>query len=134
MLNTARRKTPAKSPVPLQMAAMQWAGLQDLMDVKPINKGDYACLAEIRDVLNRHGKCKRFGVALLHNHFDMADNEMLIECSDKKGRVLTLRPTRKDQLKAGDKTLATMWMLLDGDNKRMLHPQQHCVMSGHPEG
>ena len=59
--NKSDRKA-AKAAVTLQMAPMQWAALRDIDDVAPIHEGDYACLAEVRDVLTKHNKRDRFGV------------------------------------------------------------------------
>ena len=55
----------------LEVAPMQWGLLKDLDDVGSINDSDVDCLAEVREVLKKHGKRERFGVALLHRHFDM---------------------------------------------------------------
>ena len=44
----------------LSILPMQWTGLADLPDVPPVDDGDLDCLAEIRDVLARHGKLNRF--------------------------------------------------------------------------
>jgi len=109
---------------------VQWAGSKDLHEVSPINGSDYACLAEIRDVLRKHRKQDRFGVALLHKHFDLDKDEVLMESSDPRSRVLTIKPTRRAEI---GETIATMWMLRDGDHEHMLDCQQHCALSGHPE-
>jgi hypothetical protein len=43
-------------------------------------------------VLEQHGALQRFGLTLLHQHFDMGDDEILVESIDVTNRVLTLRP------------------------------------------
>ena len=43
----------------LSILPMQWTGLADLPDVPPVGDGDLDCLAEVRDVLARHGKLNR---------------------------------------------------------------------------
>jgi len=108
----------------LNMTPTQWAPLEDIDDVQPIHDGDYACLAEIRDILTKHGKRDRFGVALLHSHFEMASDEVLMEYSNKKDRILTIKPGKPE---AGRKIVETIWALRDGDNAQMLHAQQICV-------
>lgn len=104
---------------------VQWAGLglRDIDEVEPVNESDYDCLREVRDVLKRHGKQERFGVALLHKHFDMADDELLIEYSDPAARVLTIKPVKQT---AAGKTIETIWMLGDGENTVMLGCRQYC--------
>ena len=58
------------SSATLAMAPTQWGRYEDINDVEPLNEGDQACLTEIREVLKKHGKRERFGVALLHRHFE----------------------------------------------------------------
>jgi hypothetical protein len=101
------------SNVTLQMSPMQWANLEDIDEVERLNPGDYECLAEVREVLKKHGKRDKFGVALLHKHFDLAEGEVLMEKADPKERVLTIKPVK--QKKAGT-TTETIWKLVDGDN------------------
>jgi hypothetical protein len=110
-------------PTTLQMAPMQWAGLKDIDDVEPLNSGDYDCLAEVREVLKKHGKRERFGIALLHKHFDLAADEQLMEVSDEQERVLTIKPVKQGE--AG-KSVETVWMLLDGAHQPMMGCQMRC--------
>ncbi|MGE4003407.1 MAG: hypothetical protein AB7I48_24740 [Planctomycetaceae bacterium] len=116
--------------VTVEMSPIQWAGLKGIHEVKPLNETDYACLAEVRTVLAKYGRRERFGVALLHSHFKMESAEILVECSDPKRRVLTIKPAKKETV--GD-TIETIWMFRDDDGDQMLECQQHCAMSGHPE-
>jgi hypothetical protein len=117
----ARKKI--MSTATLEMAPMQWANLKDIDEVEPISEQDYGCLAEVREVLKRHGKRDRFGVALLHKHFDLADDEMLVECTNKQERVLTIKPVKAED--AGN-TVQTIWMLMDGETKAMMGCRQSC--------
>ena len=100
-----------------------WNRLKDIHDVEPIGTEDHACLAEIREVLNRHGKRERFGVALLHKHFDLAHDEMLVEETDVEARTLTIKPIATSEAPA---TIQTIWMLLEGDNQAMMGCMQYC--------
>jgi len=108
----------------VSVSPMQWATLKDIDDVEPLGEGDYACLAEIREVLKRHGKRERLGVALLHKHFDLDDDELLVEITNKEERVLTITPVKN----AGEgRLIETIWMLQDdGENRAMLGCQQYC--------
>ncbi len=94
------------------MAPTQWGRYKDIEDVEPINDSDLDCLAEVSRVLKQHGKRERFGVALLHKHFDMNSDEQLVEYTDAEARVLTIKPVKKEE--AG-KTIETIWELGDGD-------------------
>ena len=75
----------------LSIAPMQWTGLADLHDVPPVDGSDLDCLAEIRDILARHGKLRRFAVHLAHRHFALGPDEILIERPDPDGRTQAYR-------------------------------------------
>ena len=84
--------------------------------VAPLSNEEKECLTEIRDVLARHGKLERFGVTLLHKHFDIAENELMIETIDPINRVQTIRPMSQEEIAAMDgKILETCWSMVDGD-------------------
>lgn len=107
----------------LELAPMQWAKLKDIHEVEPINDGDLDCLAEVRRVLKAHGMQDRFGVALLHKHFDMAADEVLVEETDVEGRVLTIKPVKES---GAGKNIQTIWKLTDGEHRAMLGCRQQC--------
>lgn len=81
----------------------------DINDVKPFSSDDEACFGELRDVLARHGALERFGITLLHGHFEIADDEILVESIDVENRTLTTRPAKATEV-AGD-TIETNWRL-----------------------
>ena len=108
----------------LTLAPLQWSELKDIDDVKPLNDGDTDCLVEIRDVLKKHGKMERFGVALLHSHFDMASDEIMLESTDEDGRALISKPIKESE--AGDNKVGTIWMLREGDVTTMSWCRKYC--------
>ncbi|HEY2933104.1 MAG TPA: hypothetical protein VGK99_15285 [Acidobacteriota bacterium] len=79
-------------------------------DVAPVSDADDAIFAELRDVLTRHRALNRFGVTLLHEHFDVADDEILVETCDPDTRTLVTRPIKKAGL-ADEQLLETNWSL-----------------------
>jgi hypothetical protein len=112
------------SQLTLTVAPAQHGRLQDIDDVQPINDRDLTCLAAVRDVLEEYGMRERFGVALLHKHFDMAEDEILVEYTDKEDRVLTIKPVKKDE--AGS-VIETIWEMGDSNgNKAILGCRQYC--------
>jgi len=113
----------APTTIHLTMSPMQWTELQDIDDVEPLNPSDYECLAAVREVLKRFGKRDRFGVALLHKHFDLAEDELLMEVSQPDERVLTIKPVKKGQTANPTETI---WKLEDGD----LTACQQCCIGG----
>jgi hypothetical protein len=66
--------------------------LLDIDEVEPYGPADDVCFEELREVLERHGALNRFGITLLHQHFEIGDNEVLIENIDRTNRILTSSP------------------------------------------
>jgi hypothetical protein len=69
-------------------------GLADIDVVEPLSDADRDCFNDLREVLKKHNALSRFGVSLLHRHFDVYDDEVLVEFCDKDRRTLTLTPTK----------------------------------------
>jgi len=85
---------------------MQWAELKDLGDVKPLSEADENLMRDLRDVLRKHGATERFGITLLHKHFDLMDSEMLLESTDVRARKLILHAVPSDH---GAPCISTSW-------------------------
>jgi hypothetical protein len=94
----------------LTIRPLQWSRLKDLRDVAPLDAADLACLAELRAVLARHGRLERFAVHLLHKHFELRDDEVLLETSDRTRREHRLRVAHRDSAAARHAT-PTTWVL-----------------------
>jgi hypothetical protein len=84
----------------LIVESMQWNSLKHIADVSPIGDADAACLEEVRGVLAKHGQLARFGISLLHSHFAVKDDEILMETTDMKKREHWVRPVKKAELLA----------------------------------
>ena len=84
--------------------------LPHLDDVRPLDTSDATCLAELGTVLARHGKTERFGVGLLHRHFDLEEGERLVELIDEETRTLTARPVKANEL---SEAMPSMWQLTE---------------------
>jgi hypothetical protein len=96
----------------LVMQPMDWASLSDIDDVEPVGVDDTACLQELYAVLKRHGKHERFGVTLLHKHFPVNDDEVMLEHIDSANRRLELRPAKKDSPEVA-RSVQTSWRLTE---------------------
>ena len=105
---------------PLTIAALQWSRLQDLRDVAPLDAADIACMAELRDVLARHGRLDRFALHLVHKHFELAAHEVLVEYCDPLAREQVLRVEHRDAAVLRD-AIPTTWTLASA------HPLVACV-------
>jgi hypothetical protein len=90
------------------VAAMQWSAVSDIDETAPLDASDAACLGEIRAVLEKHNKLKKFGLTLIHSHFPIADDEVLVEKVNKTTRTLIIKPMKKSE--AGS-TVDTQWSL-----------------------
>ncbi|WP_157815946.1 hypothetical protein [Spirosoma pollinicola] len=117
------------NPLTLEATATQLSELTDIHDVEPLNDSDYNCLAEVRDVLKKHGRQERFGVTLLHKHFDLASDEVLVEYTDVASRVQTIKPEKKGSALLN--TIETNWILGDGDPKSSLACVRYCANNVH---
>lgn len=96
----------------LVMRPMKWAPLENVDDVEPIGAADADCLRELHAVLKRHGREERFGVTLLHKHFPMNDDEVLLEHTDATTRSLTLRPAKLDSAEVA-RSMQISWKLTE---------------------
>lgn len=91
----------------IALETVQWHHLSDINEIQPLMDADYDVLREIGDVLRKHRKADRFGICLLHKHFDLRPGEVLVEDTDSVGRVSTTKP----ELETGPapSTIETMW-------------------------
>jgi hypothetical protein len=63
-----------------------------LEEVPSLAADDLECFAEIKEVLKKHNKLDRFGITLLHSHFDMRPNEVLLERTNTEERRMVQEP------------------------------------------
>lgn len=76
----------------LSIHPMLWSRIPAMgsEEFEPFSLTDVACFRDIRDVLARHNALHRFGVFLIHKHFDIADDETLTEFTDEENRKLKI--------------------------------------------
>jgi hypothetical protein len=107
---------PGKGDATMQTLAVQWNHLPDIHDTRPLDGNDRACLSEIRDVLSKYGCLDRFGVSLLHKHFEVADDEILVESVYQKERKLVTQPMKLAALQTEmSSAIETQWQMTDGN-------------------
>ncbi|WP_086829611.1 hypothetical protein [Allokutzneria sp. NRRL B-24872] len=99
--------------------------LPDIDEVPPLSEADRPCFDELRAVLAKHDALGRFGVALLHEHFEVADDEILVETIDVATRTLTSRPEKIADLGAYT-SVETSWRLDDPDTIPMARCTSAC--------
>jgi len=86
------------------------AGLPHIDALTARSVDDEACLKEIREVLARHQRLDRFGVTLLHHHFAVAEDEIMVEECDEENRVLISRPQKVAAIDVA-RAIQTNWRL-----------------------
>jgi hypothetical protein len=91
---------------PIVVRAMQWNDLPNISEVKPLSDHDAPVLREIREVLLKHGAIDRFGLMLLHKHFELQGGEELVEEVDVDRRLLVSRPRA---IQDGSHSIDTAW-------------------------
>ena len=96
--------------MPETMLSISLPKLPNIDDTEPMNAEDQECIREVRDVLARHGRLQRFGLTLLHEHFDLASDECLLEFPNKQARTLLIKPVKKSEM-VGRQSIETNWRL-----------------------
>lgn len=107
---------------------MSTAAINDLHPIgakmSALDDQDTECLAAVRDVLAQYDRLNRFGVTLLHKHFDLRPNERLIETTDIENRVQTVSVVDESTL-AGKDVIETAWRFFVEEGAM---PTMGCIM------
>jgi hypothetical protein len=106
---------------------MQWMHIKDLHECSPMAEDDFECMKDVRAALAKHGKLDRFALHLIHKHFDVADDEILVEYSDPQTREQFFRVEKADSPDA-KQSIPTTWTL------EQMEPMARCVCATRPTG
>jgi hypothetical protein len=63
-------------------------GLGSFEDAQGLGSDDREFVNDLVAVLEKHGNLDRFGLCLLHDHFSVAEDEVLVETNDPEARTL----------------------------------------------
>jgi hypothetical protein len=85
----------------LSIQPTKWSQLPGADAVIEFSDKDTDFLRELRDVLKKHGVLERFGISLLHTHFDVAEDEVLLETTDIEERTQFIRPVKIKEYEDG---------------------------------
>lgn len=91
------------------------ATVEPLIDggqVTLMSENDKPLFDELHLVLKKHGALRRFGVTLLHQHFMIEDDEVLLEVSNRPERTQVTRPVKRSSL--NETHIETAWRLDSG--------------------
>src|SRR5688572_4424779 len=100
--------------------------INELPLVARVTSFDYganaAFLTELHSVFKKHKMLDRLGLCLLHRHFDLGEDEVLVESVDVQSRQGLVCPKHKASL-VGQEQLETMWKLEEDGQATIL---QYC--------
>ena len=106
----------------LSLMPTAWSKLPYMSDVNPLNEADIPCLREVRDVLAKYDALDRFAIALSHKHFELTDDEILVETIDFENRSLIVSTMNKS---VSPQCVETAWSL-GGEDALQRCAQNHC--------
>ena len=96
-----------EASIPLAFAFRE---LKYIHETLPRQDSDDACFQEIKEILKRHGLEHRYGLTLLHKHFELSDDEILVEHTDPEKRMLTSVPMKVTEVPASN-LMEVTWSL-----------------------
>ena len=76
-------------------------------EVKDFTNEDKKCLGAIHKVLKTYGKTEKFGVNLLHHHFPLSNDEVMLETCDLETRTFTIKPVKRAEIEKS--AVSTIW-------------------------
>ncbi|ANP49285.1 hypothetical protein J2Z21_002089 [Streptomyces griseochromogenes] len=85
------------------------ASLPRFEEAEGLGPRDAEFVRDLVAVLARHGNLDRFGLCLLHDHFPLADDEVLVETNDSGARTLQAHVEKTDGTRH---TKASQWRFL----------------------
>jgi len=109
----------------------KWSNFPDVDSVLEFSDDDAHCLRELRDVLKKHDCLERFGITLLHTHFEIGEDEILLETTNVQERTQIIQPVKaKDYQGAEFSLMTTSLKLVEGDSIGV----QYCTCSRNKDG
>jgi hypothetical protein len=112
----------ADSERAINVMPTEWSTLSYMSDVRPLDESDLPCLEELRQILAKHARLDRLGITLLHRHFELSADEIMVEEIDFQQRSLIIKPQKKSVV---GKCVETMWKLGVGEAEQAC-AKQHC--------
>ncbi|MGW4905742.1 hypothetical protein [Streptomyces sp. NPDC004270] len=75
-------------------------------EAEALGPQDAEFVRDVVAVLAKHGNLNRFGLCLLHDHFPIAEDEVLVETNDPQARTLQAHVEKADRTRH---TKASQW-------------------------
>ncbi|WP_432145186.1 hypothetical protein [Streptomyces sp. bgisy084] len=83
--------------MPTQTSRASHHPLPRFEDAEPLGPQDTEFARDIQAVLEKHGNLDRFGLVLLHDHFSVDGDEVLVETNDPQARTLHVEVEKKGE-------------------------------------
>ena len=111
---------------------VEYQSLKQIEDVDPLKDEDHELMNKIRDILVEHGAEDRFGLCLLHRHFDIEDDEYAIEESFERSRESVTKIVKLDKAPAIDdpEYVPTTWKFSSGEIENVTKCVNRCQQAG----
>lgn len=93
-------------------------------EAMPLGPGDEDFVRDMVAVLAKHDNLKRFGLCLLHEHFPLDDDEIMMETHDTDARTFSSRVVRKSEV---EDAKWTSWSLAHMEAGADAMPLQGCA-------
>ncbi|WP_316759955.1 hypothetical protein [Streptomyces herbicida] len=93
-------------------------------EAEPLGPHDWAFVQDLVAVLEKHGNLERFGLCLLHDHFSLAVDEILVETTDTEARTLHTHVEKASQTRHKK---PSQWRFLPG-----VHHPRRAEFAGDP--
>ena len=87
----------------------QFAHMKHVTEVEPVTEKDRSILEAIKAVLLEHDAVERFGVHLVHKHFDLTEDEIIMEYTDEDARTQFTQVEKYEEAFANGLPLETQW-------------------------
>lgn len=115
-----------------------WSRFPHIGNVSPISERDEHILAEIQSVLERHQALNRFGVTLIHRHYELNEGEIVLESTDIERRQQIVEVRSEAEVLAEGNVISTQWVFdasrngmackLYCDYRDYAHQQRHATI------
>lgn len=87
-----------------------------LLEEARFTESDKVCFEEIIKVLKKYNLIDKFGIGLLHDHFPIKEDEILLECTYPHAKTIQTETIKRDNVR-DIKHVETAWYFDKETNK-----------------
>lgn len=130
-MNTQRNPLPTQGEThPSPTVVNPYRDLPDIADAPDVAGNEVLRdkLERLKDFMRSEGLDKHLGIMLNHRHFDIEDDEVLVETCDEDTRTLTIHPVKRSKMASLPEVKQTQWRV--DVNGILLGCVQVCINTG----